>query len=50
MVRWLLQALPDTTGVFDYERILFDGARGSKMLSASLTPHTHLPGSFACLL
>ena len=50
MVRWLLQALPDTTGVFDYERILFDGARGSKMLSAPLPHHTHLPGSCACLL
>lgn len=27
-----MQALPDSTGVFDYERILFDGARGSKTL------------------
>ena len=27
-----MEALPDTTGVFDYERILFDGARGSKLL------------------
>ena len=27
-----MEALPDSTGVFDYERILFDGARGSKTL------------------
>ena len=27
-----MEALPDATGVFDYERILFDGARGSKTL------------------
>ena len=27
-----MDALPDSTGVFDYERILFDGARGSKTL------------------
>lgn len=27
-----MEALPDSTGVFNYERVLFDGARGSKML------------------
>ena len=27
-----MEALGDSTGVFDYERILFDGARGSKTL------------------
>ena len=45
-----MEALPPTSSLDGYERILFDGARGSKMLSAPLTPHTHLPGSFACLL